>query len=77
LLCMTANDTKSIKYHEWIGYKQKGSNSTAKAMKFLEKLYPSRKQDELRLLASINSTKELKQLAEDSGMTKEQIKKTF
>jgi len=77
LLCMTANDMKSIKYHEWIGYKQKGSNSTAKAMKFLEKLYPSRKQDELRLLASINSTKELKKLAEDSGMTKEQIKKTF
>jgi len=77
LLCMTANNSKSIRYHEWIGYKQKVSNSTAKAMKFLEKLYPSRKQDELKLLASINSTKELKQLAEDLGMTKEQIKKTF
>jgi hypothetical protein len=77
LLYMTANNSKSIRYHEWIGYKQKVSNSTAKAMKFLEKLYPSRKQDELKLLASINSTKELKQLAEDLGMTKEQIKKTF
>ena len=77
LLCMTANNSKSIRYHEWIGYKQKVSNSTAKAMKFLEKLYPSRKQDELKLLARINSTKELKQLAEDLGMTKEQIKKTF
>jgi len=75
LLCMTADDKKSIRYHEWIGYKQKGNNSTAKAMKFLEKLYPSRKEDELKLLASINSTKELKQLAEDLGMTKEQIKK--
>jgi len=74
---MTANDTKSIKYHEWIGYKQKVVTVQTKAMKFLEKLYPSRKQDELRLLASINSTKELKQLAEDLGMTKEQIKKTF
>ena len=38
LLCMTANTSKSIRYHEWIGYKQKVSNSTAKAIKFLEKL---------------------------------------
>ena len=77
LLCMTANTSKSIRYHEWIGYKLKVSNSTAKAMKFLEKLYPTKKQDELKLLATINTTKELKQLAEDLGMTKEQIKKTF
>ena len=77
LLCMTANTSKSIRYHEWIGYKQKVSNSTAKAMKFLEKLYPNKKQDELKLLATINTTKELKQLAEDMGMTKEQVMKTF
>ena len=77
LLCMTANTSKNIRYHEWIGYKHKVSNSTAKALKFLEKLYPTKKQDELKLLATINTTKELKQLAEDMGMTKEQIKKTF
>ena len=77
LLCMTANTSKSIRYHEWIGYKQKVSNSTAKAIKFLEKLYPTKKQDELKLLATINTTKELKQLAEDMGMPKEQIKKIF
>ena len=77
LLCMTANTSKSIRYHEWIGYKQKVSNSTAKAIKFLEKLYPTKKQDELKLLATINTTNELKQLAEDMGMPKEQIKKTF
>ena len=77
LLCMTANTSKSIRYHEWIGYKQKISNSTAKAIKFLEKLYPTKKQDELKLLATINTTKELKQLAEDMGMPKEQIKKIF
>ena len=77
LLCMTANTSKSIRYHEWIGYKQKVSNSTAKAIKFLEKLYPTKKQDELKLLATINTTKELKQLAEDMGMPKEPIKKIF
>ena len=75
LLCMTANENKNIRYHEWIGYKSKESAVTAKALKFLEKLYPTKKHDELKLLASINTTKELKQLAEDMGMSKEQIKK--
>jgi len=75
LLCMTASDKKNIRYHEWIGYKSKESSSTAKVLKFLEKLYPNKKHDELKLLASINTSKELKQLAEDLGMSKEQIKK--
>jgi len=74
LLCMTASDKKNIRYHEWIGYKFKESNNN-KAFKFLEKLYPNKKIDELRLLASINTTQELKQLAEDLGMSKDQIKK--
>ena len=71
---MTASDKKNIRYHEWIGYKFKESNNN-KAFKFLEKLYPNKKIDELRLLANINTTKELKELAEDLGMSKEQIKK--
>ena len=44
-------------------------------IKFLEKLYPTKKADEINLLAKINSSKDLKQLAEDFGMTREQIKK--
>ena len=75
LLCMTANAKKNIRYHEWIGYKFKASPGQAKAIKFLEKLYPTKKHDEISLLAKINSSKELKLLAEDFGMTKEQIKK--
>jgi len=75
LLCMTANAKKNIRYHEWIGYKFKTSPGQAKAIKFLEKLYPTKKHDEISLLAKINSSKELKLLAEDFGMTKEQIKK--
>lgn len=75
LLCMTANDKKTIRYHEWIGYKSKETNGSAKALKFLETLYPNKKHDEIKLLASINTAKELKQLAEDLGMSKEQIKK--
>ena len=72
LLCMSGN-TGKIQYHEWIGYKFKTSPGTAKAIKFLEKLYPTKKADEINLLAKINSAKDIKQLAEDYGMTKEQI----
>jgi len=74
LLCMTASEKKNIRYHEWVGYKLKGSVNS-KAIKFLENLYPNKKEDEIRLLATINSLAELKLLAEDHGMTKEQIKK--
>ena len=51
-------------------------NSRQQDFKILvTKLYPTKKADEINLLAKINSAKDLKQLAEDFGMTKEQIKK--
>ena len=66
---------KNIRYHEWIGYKFKESSGSAKTTKFLEKLYPTMKPDEIKLLVAINDAKEIKQLAKDFGMTPEQIKK--
>ena len=75
LLCMTASSKKNIRYHEWIGYKFKESGGNAKTTKFLEKLYPTMKPDEIKLLVAINDAKEIKQLAKDFGMTPEQIKK--
>ena len=49
--------------------------SRASLTKFLEKLYPTMKPDEIKLLVAINDAKEIKQLAKDFGMTPEQIKK--
>ena len=72
---MTASSKKNIRYHEWIGYKFKESSGSAKTTKFLEKLYPTMKTDEIKLLVAINDAKEIKQLAKDFGMTPEQIKK--
>ena len=72
---MTASSKKNIRYHEWIGYKFKESGGNAKITKFLEKLYPTMKSDEIKLLVTINDPKEIKQLAKDFGMTPEQIKK--
>ena len=75
LLCMTANDKKEIRYHEWIGYKLKDAGSQNKAIKFLKTLYPNMKEDEIELLAKINSKEKLKELAEAHGMDKAETKK--
>lgn len=60
--------------HQWLSLKKKeGSNS--KVRKFFAALYPDMKDSDLDLLAKINDVKDVKKLAEEMGMTKEQIKK--
>ena len=66
LLCVSGN-TGKIEYHEWIGLKQK-KDSNNKEIKLLQKLYPNMKLDEIELLASISTKKEIKQLVEDYGI---------
>jgi len=66
LLCATRDAKSNIRKHQWIGLKQK-NKSNSKAVKFLEKLFPNMKQDEVELLARISTTKELKKLAEEHG----------
>jgi hypothetical protein len=59
--------------HDWIKQKKReGSNS--KAVKFLRQIYPERKEDELELLAQINTTADLKQLAKEHGWDDKRIK---
>lgn len=67
LLCLSGN-TKSIAYHEWIGYKKKGSNDKNKVVKFLMEMYPNKKQDEVELLANISTKKEIKDWAKQHGI---------
>jgi hypothetical protein len=59
--------------HDWIKQKKRDSNNS-KAVKFLRQIYPAYKQDELELLAQINSTAELKQLAREHGFDDKRIK---
>ena len=67
-----SGNTKNIQYHEWIGYKKKtGSNS--KNVKFLEKLFPNMKKDEVELLARISTKKELREYAEAHGTNKKDV----
>lgn len=60
--------------HNWIAPKKK-EGAGNKTVKFLSKVYPHYKTEDIELLAEMMSSSELKQLAKDLGMTPEQIKK--
>ena len=76
LLATTVSPGMGTQRHYWQGAKKKeGSNS--KAVKFVTQLYPHMKQDEAELLADINTTKELKELAKQMGWTDPDIKKAL
>jgi hypothetical protein len=67
LLCMCSYNGQKKVFHEWIGAKKKtGSNS--KKVKFLAEIYPSMKIDEIELLSSLSTDKEIKELAKQHGM---------
>ena len=73
LTCTTVSPAMGNQYHYWLKGKKKESNN--KAVKFLANLYPNMKQDEVALLAEINSTKEIKDLAVNLGIDDKTIKK--
>ena len=59
--------------HQWIAPKKKeGSNN--KGMKFLRQMYPLAKDDEIELLARINDTNDLKNLARQHGWDEQRIR---
>ena len=64
LLCASGN-TGKIEFHPWIGFKKKAGDTSANALKLLQKIYPNMKEDEIELLANLSTKKELKQLAEE------------
>ena len=63
LLCQSGN-TGKIEYHPWIGFKKKTGDNN-KFVKVLEQVYPNMKMNEIELLASMSTKKDIKQLAED------------
>ncbi len=76
LLATTVSPGMGPQRHYWQGAKKKeGSNS--KAVKFVAQLYPHLKQDEVELLAKLNTAKELKELAKQSGWADSDIKKAL
>lgn len=73
LLATTVSPGIGNQYHQWIAPKKKESNS--KVSKFLRSLYPHLNEDEISLMAELNSVADLKELAKEMGMEPAQIKK--
>jgi hypothetical protein len=59
--------------HDWVKQKKR-EGSANKAVKFLRQIYPEYKEDELELLAKINTVDDLKQLAREHGWDDRRIK---
>ena len=75
LLCTSVSPGMGRQRHYWQASKKKEGTGNSKSIKFLTKLYPYMKQDEIELLADINDVKELKALAKSMGMPDNEIKK--
>jgi hypothetical protein len=74
LLCTSVSPGMGRQRHYWQASKKKEGSNT-KITKFLTKLYPHMKSDEIELLAEINDLKEVKELARSMGMADSEIKK--
>lgn len=74
LLCMCSYGDGKLLQREWIGFKNKKSG-TDKGVKFLAELYPTRKMDEIELMAKLMSPADIKELARSHGYEDSQIKK--
>lgn len=74
-LCMCGHESRKVFFHEWIGFKKKKGDT--KRLKFLLHVYPSRKQDELEMMAQLMDLKEFKSLAKDFGYSDKEIKEFF
>ena len=59
--------------HDWIKQKKRESSSN-KTVKFLRNFYPTYSDEDLELLATINTTEDLKQLAREHGWDDKRIK---
>jgi hypothetical protein len=72
LACTTVSPQMGNQFHYWLkGKKKEGDN---KSQKFLAKLYPNLKTDEIELLAKINDKRALADLARSLGLDDKSIK---
>lgn len=74
LLCICSHESKKIFFHEWIPAKRQ---NVSKTQKFLETIYPDKKDDEILVLCKILSHADLVELAEIHGYDNKQMSKLF
>ena len=74
-LCTSVSPDMGRQRHYWQGSKKKDGTTNAKVVKFLVKNFPWMKQDEVELLAEMNTEKEIKVWAREMGLSDQEIKK--
>ena len=72
LSCTTVSPSMGNQFHYWLKAKKKEGDN--KAQKFLAKLYPNMKSDEIDLLAKINDKRDLADMARKLGYDDKSIK---
>jgi hypothetical protein len=72
LLCTTVSPNMGAKRHYWIKTPKTTGNS--KAFKFIESQYPHLSREEIEIMVKLNTTDQLKQLAQDLGWDDKRIK---
>ena len=72
LCCTSISPSMGSQFHYWLNAKKKEGDN--KSQKFLAKLYPNLKTDEIDLLAKINDKRELADLARSLGFDDKSIK---
>lgn len=72
LMCTTVSPGLGSQRHYWLPTKKTNTNN--RAIKFLTEIYPAAKADEIELLAQINSTEDLRNLAREYGWDDRRIK---
>ena len=72
LSCTTVSPAMGPQFHYWLAAKKKEGNN--KATKFLAKLFPNMKSDEIELLAKINDKRDIADMARNLGLDDKSIK---
>jgi chlorite dismutase len=75
MLCTSVSPGMGRQRHYWQGSKKKDSTVNTKVVKFITRNFPWMKQDEVELLAELNTDKEIKVWARAMGMSDQDIKK--
>ena len=72
LACTSVSPGMGSQFHYWLNAKKKEGDN--KSQKFLAKLYPNLKTDEIDLLAKINDKRDLADMARNLGLDDKSIK---
>jgi hypothetical protein len=72
LTCTTVSPQMGNQFHYWLKAKKKEGDN--KSQKFLAKIYPTMKSDEIELLAKINDKRDIADMARDLGFDDKSIK---